>query len=116
MALALKNVGSRLKIYSAAQRKADMQTMLLAAVDELKTACISSDALLEAAARLQDGLGDKLSDLALVLEAYDAVVANGRADPADRLSILARQIDEGERIPSPSESLQPASASSFFAF
>ena len=98
MALALKSVGSRLKVYSSAGRRAEMQAMLLAAVDELKTACIGSDALLTAAAGLGDSLGDKLSDLALVLEAYDAVVANGRADPADRLSILARQIDEGESL------------------
>lgn len=95
MALALKNVGSRLRVYSGAGRKAELQAMLLAAVDELKSACISSEQLLEAAADLSDGLGDKLSDLALVLEAYDAVVANGRADPSDRLSLLARQIDEG---------------------
>ena len=98
MALAIKNVGSRLKVYSSADRKAQMQAMLLAAVDELKTACIGSDALLMAAGELGDSLGDKLSDLALVLEAYDAVVANGRADPADRLSILARQIDEGDSL------------------
>jgi len=98
MALALKNISSRLKVYSAADRKAEMQALLLAAVDELKTACINSDALLMAASGLGDSLGDKLSDLALVLEAYDAVVANGRADPADRLSLLARQIDEGDSL------------------
>jgi len=72
MALALKNISSRLKVYSAADRKAEMQALLLAAVDELKTACINSDALLMAASGLGDSLGDKLSDLALVLEAYDA--------------------------------------------
>ncbi len=103
MALALKNVGSRLKVYSSAAHKAEMQAMLLEAVDELKTACISSDMLLAAGAELGDGLGDKLIDLALVLEAYDAVVANGRADPADRLTLLADRIDkkggfQGRRI------------------
>ena len=98
MALAVKNVGSRLKVYSAAQRRSEMQQMLLNAVDELKTACISSDALLSAAESCPDSLGDKLYDLALVLEAYDAVVANGRADPADRLDILARQIAEGDSL------------------
>ena len=98
MALAVKNVGSRLKVYSAARHRSEMQALLLAAVDELKTACLDSDTLLRAAADCPDTLGDKLSDLALVLEAYDAVVANGRADPADRLSILARQIDEGESM------------------
>jgi len=92
MALALGNVGSRLKVYSAAQHKAELQDMLLSAVDELKTACISPQRLEQAAEELSDGLGDKLLDLALVAESYDAVVANGHADPADRLNILAEQI------------------------
>ena len=98
MALAMKNVGSRLKLYSAARHRAEMQGMLLRAVDELKSACIDSDTLLKAAADCPDTLGDKLTDLALVLEAFDAVVANGRADPADRLSILARQIGAGDSL------------------
>ena len=95
MALALRAVGPRLRLYGAAQRRAELQGMLLSAVDELKSACITGDMLLEAAAACPDGLGDKLSDLALVLEAYDAVVSRGRADPADRLTRLAGQIDAG---------------------
>ena len=95
MALAVKNSHSRLKLYSSAGHKPQMQEMLLAAVDELKTACLDSDALLRAAAECPDTLGEKLSDLALVLESYDAVVARGRADPADRLSILAKKIEDG---------------------
>ncbi|MEI3085483.1 MAG: hypothetical protein V8S87_05465 [Oscillospiraceae bacterium] len=98
MALALQSVGSRLRIYSAAQRRAELQALLLSAVDELKSACIGYDALMTAAASCPDSLGDKLSDLALILEAYDAAVANGHADPADRLSILAGQIDENTDI------------------
>ena len=98
MALAMKNVGSRLKLYSAARHRPQMQNMLLKAVDELKTARLDSDALLSAAVNCPDTLGEKLSDLALVLEAYDAVVANGRADPADRLNILARKIDESREF------------------
>ena len=95
MALALQGVGARLRVYGAAQRRPEMQGLLLAAVDELKTACIDADMLQEAALSCPDGLGDKLRDLALVLEAYESVVANGRADPADRLTLLAGQIDEG---------------------
>ncbi len=94
MALALQGIGPRLRVYGAAQRRTELQTMLLRAVDELKSACISAEILRTAAAGCDDGLGDKLSDLALLLEAYDSVAANGRADPADRLSILARQIGE----------------------
>lgn len=92
MALALKSIAPRLKIYAAAARRAELQGMLLSAVDELKAACIDADDLLSVAAAWDDSLGDKLRDLALILSAYDAVAANGRADPSDRLSILSAQI------------------------
>ena len=94
MALALSQVGSRLRVYTAAQHKTELQTMLLGALDELKTACVSAERLEQAAALMDDSLGDKLHDLALIVAAYDAVVANGRADPADRLSVLAEQIPQ----------------------
>lgn len=96
MTLAVSSVGSRLRVYSAAAHKSELQAMLLAAVDELKAACISPDALFELAGNLNDGLGDKLFDLALVAEAYDAVVSNGRADPSDALNILAEQIEKSD--------------------
>ena len=96
MALALKDLGPRLKVYPAAGRRAEMQAMLLSAVDELKTAAIGSEALLAAAGECGGSLGDKLEDLALVLESYNAVVANGHADPADRLTVLAGQIEKSD--------------------
>ena len=96
MALALKELGPRLKVYAAAERRAELQAMLLSAVDELKTAAIDTEALLAAAGECGGSLGDKLEDLALVLEAYNAVVANGHADPADRLTVLAGQIEKSD--------------------
>ena len=94
MALALRDIAPRLRVYAAAARRAELQNMLLSALDELKAACISADMLTEAAAQWDDSLGDKLRDLALILESYDAVAANGRADPADRLTVLAGQIEQ----------------------
>ena len=94
MALASDGLHTRLKVYSDARRKAELQTMLLSAVDELKTACISAEQLMEASAVCEGSLSDKLHDLALILEAYDAVVANGHADPTDRLTVLAEQIPQ----------------------
>ena len=94
MALALGSAGSRLKVYSAAARKAEMQSLLLTAVDEMKASCVTPDALYDAAAEFDGGLADKLRDLALIAEAYDAVIANGHADSADRLTVLARQIPQ----------------------
>ena len=96
MALALHQVGARLRVYTAAQRKVELQTMLLGALDELKSACVSAERLEQAAQLVDDSLGDKLHDLALISAAYDAVVANGRADPADRLTVLAGQIPESD--------------------
>ena len=95
MALALQSIGARLRVYGAAQRRPEMQAMLLKAVDELKAARIGASQLYAAAAECPDGLGDKLKDLALVLDAFDAVAANGRADPADRLTMLSDTIDAG---------------------
>ena len=95
MAQALGSISGRLRVYSAAAGRAELQNMLLAAVDELKSACIGAETLYEKALDCDEGLRDKLMDLALVTEAYDAVVAQGYADPSDRLSVLARQIEEG---------------------
>lgn len=94
MALAADGLYSRLRVYSAARRRSELQSMLLSEVDELKTSCISSEQLLTASEICEGALADKLHDLGLVLEAYDAVVANGRADPTDRLTLLAKQIPD----------------------
>ncbi|MGI5977647.1 MAG: PD-(D/E)XK nuclease family protein [Candidatus Limivicinus sp.] len=99
MALAVSNVSSRLKVYTAAPVKAELQAVLLSAVDELKAACITPDELDRAGEEFNDGLGDKLRDLALIYEAYDSAVAEGRADPADRLSVLAEQIEKSSMGP-----------------
>ncbi len=96
MALALSGISTRLRVYGAAARKAELQSTLLSAVDEMKTACVTPEMLVAAAEECGGALGDKLADLALIAEAYDAVVANGRADPADRLTVLVRQIPESE--------------------
>lgn len=94
MALALSQVAPRLRLFGAAARRPQMQQTLLGAVDELKTACVTPDALEATAARCPGYLGDKLRDLALVLAAYDAVTAQGHADPTDRLTHLAERIPE----------------------
>ncbi|MBO5556128.1 MAG: ATP-dependent nuclease subunit B, partial [Oscillospiraceae bacterium] len=99
MALAMDQVGGRLKVYTAARRQTELHSLLLQAVDELKSACIRPEALETAARAFDDGLGDKLSDLALIASAYDAVVARGHADPADRLTVLAEQIRESDLGP-----------------
>ena len=96
MMLALQSISGRLKLYGAAARKPELQSLLLSAIDEMKTACISSEMLSAAAENCSGSLGDKLSDLALVYEAFDAVLKMGHADPTDRLSTLAELIESSE--------------------
>ena len=55
MALALDAAGPRLQVYGGARQKAELQSMLLSAVDELKTACVTSERLLAAAERCGTG-------------------------------------------------------------
>ena len=94
MALALSNIAPHLQVYSAAGHKAELQKMLLSAVDELKTAGITAERLTRAAGEAMPGLSQRLEEMALIMEAYHAVVSNGHADPADRLDILSSQIPE----------------------
>lgn len=93
MALAADSLRSRLKIYGAAARRAELLTALLREVDALKAACISPDMLRTAELDCDGMLADKLHDLALVLEGYNAVTAVCGLDPADDLTRLADRIE-----------------------
>ena len=94
MSLAVEGVYARLRAYSSARSRAELQSMLLGAVTELKTACVTSEQLAEASEAASGALADKLYDLSLITEAYDAVAENGAADPTDRMSLLAQEIED----------------------
>ncbi|MBR5491345.1 MAG: PD-(D/E)XK nuclease family protein [Oscillospiraceae bacterium] len=89
LALALDAVGSRLKIYSSARRQTPMQESILSAIDELKSACVSPEALALCAQGRADALGDKLRDMELIYSAYEAICAQSALDPLDALSLLS---------------------------
>ncbi len=94
ISLTLSKLFPELRMYGAARKRVTLQTQLLEAVTELKTACISSEHLLEASGRCDGVLADKLHDLALILELYDAIVSGGHADPTDRLTRLAERVGD----------------------
>jgi len=96
MAMALDAVGSRLKIYASARRKPELQQSLLSTIDELKTACIGPQTLSLLSQDRQDSLGDKLEDLSLVFEAYEAIIAQSGADPTDALTHLCENLHFSE--------------------
>ena len=90
--LALDAVGSRLKLYGAARRQPPLQLSLLAAIDECRLCRIAPEDVSAVAAARDDNLGDKLRDLALVYDAYEAYVSRSGLDPTDRLALLAARI------------------------
>ena len=94
MARTMSQIAPRLRVFRDGARRAPLQLSLLSAVDELKTACVTPQALEEAAAACGGYLGDKLMDLALILATYDAVAAAGHADPSDALTRLADRISD----------------------
>ncbi len=89
MALALDAVGSRLKVYSAARRQAAIAESLLAAIDELKSCCVTPEELERCAQNRGGSFGDKLTDISLIYSAYNALCGSSALDPSDRLSLLA---------------------------
>ena len=92
MAQAMKIIGAELEVFRCAAAKPELQRMLIAAIDAMKASSITPEDLSVAASRCGGDLGQKLQDLAVVSEAYEAVLGNSQADPGDRLSHLADSI------------------------
>jgi len=94
LALSLEQAGGALSVYGGALRQPEMMVRLLSALDELRWGRADSGALRAAAAATQGHLSAKLSDLAILREAMDAMASRSGADPASRLEILAGQIPQ----------------------
>jgi ATP-dependent helicase/DNAse subunit B len=92
MALAVDAAGSRLKVFSEARRRPEMQKALLDMITELKAAGIDEKAL-ESASEGTDGvLSDNYSTFPLCTPLMRRLFSRGRADPSDRLKNLALSI------------------------
>ena len=94
MAQALKQLGQKLSVFSNAPSRPELQAVLLKALEGMKASCLNSENLLTVAGGCGEVLRKKLTDLAMISDAYDAVLENIGSDPADRLSLLASQIPE----------------------
>ncbi|MCD7947945.1 MAG: PD-(D/E)XK nuclease family protein [Oscillospiraceae bacterium] len=88
MRLAVQSVSDQLRIFSATSRKPAFLQGMLATVDELKSYCVTPQALF-AAGEESGASGEKLRDVGLIFGAYDALTARQGADPRDRLNRLA---------------------------
>jgi ATP-dependent helicase/nuclease subunit B len=92
MSRALEAVSGSLEAYSRAEQRADFLENLVAAVKELKSACITPSGLEAAAEKAPSPLREKLGDLSLLMAAYDGFFDSELADPDDRLNKLAEAV------------------------
>lgn len=96
MAAAARQLHSKLKVYAALETKPEFLVQLLDAVDEFKRCCITSEDL-RMASRLSEGvLAQKLEELSLLLEAYDALCLLGKRDPRDQMNWVLEQLEDGD--------------------
>ena len=95
MAAAARQLSSRLKAYAAVETKPEFLLELDNAVDEFKRCCIRPADLKEAAARTEGSLSQKLEELALLMEGYDALCSRGKRDPRDQMTWLLERLEEG---------------------
>ncbi len=102
MAVAAGAVYGSLTVYRRCGRDGRMLESLARGVEELRNADLGAGELLAASERFPGMLGDKLRDLALLMEGYTAAQSRSAADPADVLETLAAAVGEsgaaGERF------------------
>ncbi len=94
MSRAYMEASPRLRVYDVGFRRPDFIKDLLTSYDELRSASLTAESLAGAAAEAEGGLGDKLSDLALIFELFEAVKERSGADTRDILERLAEEICE----------------------
>ncbi len=96
MAAAARSLTGRLKAYASVETKPEFLTGLIDAVDEFKRCCITSETLLKASRELEGGFAQKLEELALLMESYDALCSRGRRDPRDQMTWCLEQLEDSD--------------------
>ena len=94
MAAAARMLSSRLKAYAKVETKPEFLQELVDAVDEFKRCCISPQDLRAAGEKAEGSLAQKLEELSLLLESYDALCQRGKRDPRDQMNWLLEQLED----------------------
>ncbi len=95
MAAAARQLSSRLKAYASVETRPEFLTGLIEGIDEFKRCCLSGEDLKAAARETGGSLAQKLEELSLLMEGYDALCARGKRDPRDQMTWLLEQLEEG---------------------
>ncbi len=83
---AVDAVADQLTVWRQTVRRTDCLQLLLQTVDECKSYMLSPEALAQAQSVAEGHVGAALSDLALILTAYGAMLGGTVADPRDKLT------------------------------
>ncbi len=94
MASAARQLSSRLKAYASVETKPEFLTELVDAVDEFKRCCISAEDLKAASLQTEGIFAQKLEELSLLLESYDALCQRGKRDPRDQMTWVLEQLED----------------------
>lgn len=93
MAAAARQLHSKLKSYASVETRPEFLSGLIDAVDEFKRCCITAQDLAAVAQQTQGIFAQKLEELSLLLDAYDAICQQGKLDPRDQLSWGLEQLN-----------------------
>ena len=96
MAAAARQLHGTLKAYASVESKPEFLTELVNAVDEFKRCCITSDQLRRAAHTSEGALAQKLEELSLLMDAYDALCQRGKRDPRDQMNWVLEQLEDSD--------------------
>lgn len=94
MASAARQLHSVLKTYAAVETKPEFLMQVLDAVDECKRCCITPTDLRAASEQTDGILSQKLEELALLMEGYNSLCAQGKCDPRDQMTWVLEQLEE----------------------
>ena len=93
LAAALREIRPVLRIYDAAVENIDLQMLVLQEMERLSQAGADAALLHETASSVGGDLGEKLEELNLIRQAWEAVASRSGASAEEPLQVLARQID-----------------------
>ena len=94
--LALSSVQSQLKVFAAASGKSEFLDSILTMIDEFKSYDVVPKQLIDASKKTDGLFSQKLLELGIILDAYNAVMARGVYDPRDKMVLLREQLLETE--------------------
>ena len=99
MGAAARQLHSKLKAYASMETRPEFLVSLLDALDDFKRCCITAEDLRRASACAEGSLAQKLEELSLLFETYDALCMQGKRDPSDQMTWLLERLEESTFAP-----------------